>query len=163
MFALFYCWLIKYFVIHIYHIIHSTLYCGSYCTMCSPLKQTFAKPRPTLLLCPAVRDTLCLWGAGLGDGSMAWMESLSDGASWSPSLLPRSMWRWERHRDTRTGVWRWCRGIRAWRLLGTLCSSEAVAGQTSSRVRRRLFKGLNAGGTPEGSVVSLFFWNWCNL
>lgn len=32
------------------------------------------------------------------------------------------------------GVCRWYQRIRAWFLLGTLCSSEAVAGQTSSKV-----------------------------
>ncbi len=50
-----------------------------------------------------------------------------------------SVWQWERHRDTLMGVWRWWQGIRAWPSLGTLCSSEAVAGQTSSRVDKHFY------------------------
>lgn len=103
------------------------------------------------------------------------------------SLLPCSIWQRERHRDTLMGVWCWWQGIRAWLLLGTLCSSEAVAGQTSSRVnilfyffliisyqmqlfspnilaeRESLYFCNAARRTQEGNIASVFFWNWSNF
>lgn len=44
------------------------------------------------------------------------------------------IWLWERPQDTLMAACRWCWGIRAWFSLGMLCWSEAVAGQTFSRV-----------------------------